>query len=105
MVDFDKISMVIYYAQINNCEVTDGPLADLSRTIVIADSGTLGNLNKTPHKFYLVYCSLSRVWGVMSLCGGLPHLCQDIAELFTLPLGTDVCAQAALQELQGALVL
>ena len=36
-VDFDKL--VIYYEQINGCEVTDGPLADHSGTVVIADSG------------------------------------------------------------------
>ena len=40
MVDFDKFlsSLVIYYAQINNSEVTDGPLANRSSPVVIADS-------------------------------------------------------------------
>ena len=37
IVDFDKL----YYEQINGCEVTDGPFADHSGTIVIADSGPL----------------------------------------------------------------
>ena len=32
-------TLVIYYEQINNCEVTDGPLADHSGTVVIADLG------------------------------------------------------------------
>ena len=32
-------SLVIYYEQINNCEVTDGPLADHSGNVVIEDSG------------------------------------------------------------------
>jgi hypothetical protein len=37
--------------------------------------------------------------------GGLTHMGQDVTQLFTLPLGTDVCAQATLQEFQGALIL
>lgn len=61
-------------------------------------------LNKTAHKYNLIYCSLSGVWRVVGLSGGLPHLGQDVAELLTLPLGTDVCAQATLQEFQGTLV-
>lgn len=36
---------------------------------------------------------------------GLTHLGQDVSQLLTLPLGTDVCAQATLQELEGALIL
>ena len=41
MVDFDKFltSLVTYYVQINNCEVTDGPLAGHSGTVIIAESG------------------------------------------------------------------
>lgn len=35
----------------------------------------------------------------------LTHLGEHVGELLTLPLGTDVCAQATLQELEGALVL
>ena len=44
MVDFDKVwaSLVIYYEQIKNCEVADGPLADYSGTIV--DNSRLGAL-------------------------------------------------------------
>lgn len=41
---------------------------------------------------------------VVSSGGSLPHLCEDVGELFTLPLGANVCAQAPLQELQGPLV-
>jgi len=36
---------------------------------------------------------------------GLPQLGEDVGQLLTLPLGTDVCAQAALEELQGPLIL
>ena len=32
-------SLVIYYEQINNCDINDGPLADHCGTIGIADSG------------------------------------------------------------------
>ena len=32
-------NLVIYYEQINSCEVTDGPLADRSGNIMRADSG------------------------------------------------------------------
>ena len=39
IVDFDKFGDLLYYEQINNCEVTDEPLADHSGTVVIADSG------------------------------------------------------------------
>lgn len=36
---------------------------------------------------------------------GLSHLGEHVGQLLTLPLGTDVCAQTTLQELQGALIL
>jgi len=36
---------------------------------------------------------------------GLPQLGEDVGQLLTLPLGTDVGAQAALEELQGPLIL
>ena len=40
------IAMVLlngtYYEQMNNCEVTDGPLADHCETIVISESGPRG---------------------------------------------------------------
>lgn len=39
----------------------------------------------------------------MCLC--LTHLRQDVGELLTLPLGTDVRAQPPLQELESTLVL
>lgn len=35
----------------------------------------------------------------------LPELSENVGQFLTLPLGTDVCAQAALQELEGALIL
>lgn len=35
----------------------------------------------------------------------LPQLSENVGQFLTLPLGTDVCAQAALQELEGALIL
>lgn len=35
----------------------------------------------------------------------LPELSENVGEFLTLPLGTDMCAEAALQELQGALIL
>jgi len=39
------------------------------------------------------------------LVGGLAHVGDDCSQFFTLSLGTDVCSQAALQELQCALIL
>lgn len=41
----------------------------------------------------------------MSVCGRFPHLYQHVAELLTLPLGADVCAETPLQEFECALVL
>lgn len=35
----------------------------------------------------------------------LTHLGEDVGQLLTLPLATDVCAQAALQELERTLIL
>ena len=35
----------------------------------------------------------------------LSHLSKDVGQFLTLPLGTDVCAQATLQEFQGTLIL
>jgi hypothetical protein len=37
--------------------------------------------------------------------GSLTHMSQDCSQFFTLSLGTDVCSQAALQELEGTLIL
>lgn len=42
---------------------------------------------------------------LLGMCLGFTHLCQDVGQLFTLPLGTDVCAQTTFQELQCTLVL
>ena len=55
-------SLVIYYEQINNCEVTDRPLADHSGTFVIADSGAQGSIpscafQQTQHVFFDVTTS------------------------------------------------
>lgn len=36
---------------------------------------------------------------------GFTHLCENVGELLTLPLATDVCSQASLAELQRALIL
>lgn len=35
----------------------------------------------------------------------LPQLSENVGQFLTLPLGTDVCAQATLQELEGTLIL
>lgn len=40
-----------------------------------------------------------------SVGGSLTHMSQDVTEFLTLPLSSDVCAQATLQELERALVL
>lgn len=42
---------------------------------------------------------------LLGMGSGLTHLGQHVGQLLTLPLGTDVCAQTTLQELEGALVL
>ena len=53
-------SLVIYYEQMNNCELTDGSLADYCGTIVIAGSGPKLNCtkNETPYfeKLFDKYC-------------------------------------------------
>lgn len=41
----------------------------------------------------------------VGLSGGLTHMSQDVTELLTLPLSTDMCSQATLKELQSALIL
>lgn len=43
-------------------------------------------------------------WRLLGVTG-LTHGGEDVGQLLTLPLATDVCAQAGLAELQGALVL
>lgn len=42
---------------------------------------------------------------VLLVGSGLTHLGENVSQLLTLPLGADVCAQATLQELEGALIL
>lgn len=42
---------------------------------------------------------------VGSVRGSLAHMSQDVTQFFTLSLSTDVCTQAALQELQCTLIL
>ena len=43
--------------------------------------------------------------GSLLVGSGLTHLGENVGQLLTLPLGADVCAQATLQELEGALIL
>lgn len=42
---------------------------------------------------------------VSSVCSSFTHMCKNVTQLLTLPLGTDVRAEATFQEFQGALIL
>lgn len=64
---------------------------------------------KKKHSFVVVESAavddvdVLRLLGMLSL--SLPQLSENVGQFLTLPLGTDVCAQATLQELEGALIL
>lgn len=52
--------------------------------------------------------SIPQYAGLIYLLGvglSFSHLSEDVGQFFTLPLGTDVCAQTAFQEFQGTLIL
>lgn len=60
------------------------------------------------HIFFLFFWTgfiIQTGWGSVLLGCCLPHGCKDIAQLLSLPLGSNVCPHPFLDEFQGPLVL
>lgn len=76
-----------------------GSQADNGPDVTSPPNATRGT--KFPKRFYYTHRGRGSV--LLGCC--LSHGCKDVAQLLSLPLGSDVCPHPFLDELQGPLVL